>query len=446
MNSSNNNITTIICFTKNRNRELKRCLQSIKHDLSYAKLKKDRHIYILDDSTVDTIRQRNRKLAYSIFLPNTNFYYHSPFEYNQIIDMLYKRNIADKQFLSNFFRPLGNCKWDLGGVRNYALLLLAIYEKFSNTTIFLDDDIQIQPIYYRDRKFTSSIELMENEIKKGPNKIVSGSIEITPDSSILWRIADYQLNLAYALSLKNRSILNRWIPSNGTFQLGKDIIQNIYKEKTPSNINNAINYKNHLHNPFDYVKQFPVAGGFLGFATKYLIRLPFPRTYNEDYIWAVIANFEYGYEYKKIESIGFHLPSQIFNMKKNFIKIEEFGELFFYGIYLATQLCNNSIKFKKLLHNKWYWQKIILERKLEFDDLPEQNYLLKFMIQNLLKNNKEHNLKDNLHQTYIQLEDFDKILYWIENELKHFNASSFIEMNDAYWRNIHMWEKFMVQL
>jgi hypothetical protein len=439
VNLQKNNLTTIIiCFTKNRNRELEKCLQSIKYDLSYAKLKRARHIYIIDDSTVDSIRQRNRKLASSISIPNVKFYYHGPFEYRQIVDKLNKKNIANKQFLSNFFRPLGNCKWDLGGVRNYALLLLAVNENFSNTAIFLDDDIQIQPICYGNKKCISSIELMENEVKKRPNKIVSGSIEIIPDSSSLWRIADYQLNLAYALSLKNRSILNKWMPSNGTFKLGKDRIQNTFNGKTSRKINSAINYKDHLHNPFDYVKQFPVAGGFLGFATKHLIRLPFPRTYNEDYIWAIIANFEYGYEYKKIDSIGFHVPSQIFNMKKHFIKLEEFGELFFYGIYLAMQLCNNSTKFKKLLHNKWYWQKIIVERKLELGDLPEQNFLLKSMIQNLL-NNKEHNLKDNLRQTYIQLEDFDKILNWIENELELLDASSFIEMYDDYWRNIDMW-------
>ena len=441
MNSKEKVLSTIICFTKNRNKELKYCLQSIKNDLSYAKSNRARHIYILDDSTDKIVREKNRKLAHSISIPNASIYYHGQLEYKQLVKMLYKQDIVQRKQLSKFFRSLGHCKWDLGGVRNYALLLLLIHERSAQTTIFVDDDIQIQPLRYHNIKLISSIELMENEINTSPTKIVSGAIEIVPDSSILWRIADYQLNLSYAISLDNRNILLRWIPKTGNFTRSnrksqssrKSIISGRFKES-------AINYKVQLHNPFDCVKNFPIAGGFMGFAPERLIKLPFPRTYNEDFIWAVIAETEYGVEYVKTESIGYHLPPHVFNLNKSFIAIEEYGELFFYGIYLATQICTKKKELRELLNSKWYWEKIIVERKLEVSDLPNQNRLLKSMIQNSLRNRKEKHIVEKLSQAHEQLKCFDEILLWIDHELNNFESTTFINGVHNYWRIRKSWE------
>lgn len=119
----NNN--AIFIFTKDRSQSLRNALNSIK-DIGINK-------YIIDDSIGSINKNYNKQLSET----EHNTFYIGQKECNSFFSDNYICNIDNISFLNN----LGSYQWNLGYVRNFAL----IYSKYNNfnKVMFMDDDIEI---------------------------------------------------------------------------------------------------------------------------------------------------------------------------------------------------------------------------------------------------------------------------------------------------------------
>lgn len=115
----------VIIFTKDRQTILLKTVQEFLHT--------GLEVILIDDSTTQT----TRKIFGQIKL--NNFTYHGKVEQQALL-----KYFVDKKSLYPFLRQLGLKEWNLGFVRNYALILSKIYG--FKKVLFVDDDIIVQDV------------------------------------------------------------------------------------------------------------------------------------------------------------------------------------------------------------------------------------------------------------------------------------------------------------
>lgn len=150
--------STIIIFTKDRPQTLVKTLTALKSQKEA--------IIVLDDS----YRLKNRKENARYIYNYTKATYHGKKDQSHILENIQIKNIE------LFINKLGVRKWNLGNIRNYALLLTSYLgvEK----VLFIDDDIIV-----KDKTLISkTFELLDS------HQFVGAKISATPDDSIVGHI------------------------------------------------------------------------------------------------------------------------------------------------------------------------------------------------------------------------------------------------------------------
>ena len=154
------NASGIFIFTKDRPEVFKSTLNFIN--------KNEKHIYVIDDSVLSVNQLDNKKASNEHHL-----HYLGKSEFNQFISQ-HKIKLSDYSFL---LREPGNIEWNLGYMRNFALVY-ATSLKLSKA-LFIDDDITVTDIQVIDRLF----ELTDRYMFAGAH--ISGML----DDSILGHVA-----------------------------------------------------------------------------------------------------------------------------------------------------------------------------------------------------------------------------------------------------------------
>jgi hypothetical protein len=119
-------LNSIIIFTKDRPSTLSKTLKSLKYEKA--------NIIVLDDS-YSLISRRDNKKRSQVY---PNIRYHGKAEQ----DILLSISKANKSQLIKFTSRLGSKQWNLGYVRNYAIILAKKLKL--KKVLFLDDDIIVE--------------------------------------------------------------------------------------------------------------------------------------------------------------------------------------------------------------------------------------------------------------------------------------------------------------
>lgn len=144
----------IVLITKDRPTILSKTIQQL--------LDTDIKLILLDDS----VTQDTKKLFTNYYKMN-NVFYHGRDEQNQIFQKL--RNLR----INSFVKPLGLAGWNLGFIRNYALMLSKGLGY--NKVLFMDDDIVVKDI--------NIIKIMLKKLDSAD--FVGAKITGMPDDSIV---------------------------------------------------------------------------------------------------------------------------------------------------------------------------------------------------------------------------------------------------------------------
>lgn len=168
--------SVIFCLTRDRPQTLIHALNAISIDLKKAKLR-PRAFIVLDDSVTAQCRSDNAhimeriaKEAHCVCL------YHGAAEQNKLLVFIATRWGPDAKTFDLFFRRLGGLKWDLGGVRSYAMVLANLIGKSSSPIVMIDDDIVILP----QARSGSAIVTLEQDVLDNPRLLTGGIIKDLP--------------------------------------------------------------------------------------------------------------------------------------------------------------------------------------------------------------------------------------------------------------------------
>ena len=160
--------------------------------------------------------------------------YHGPAEQHETLAVMAERGGVDASAFNIFFRKLGGLKWDLGGVRSYAMVLANLIGKPSSPITMIDDDIVVLP---HARK-VSAIDTLEQDVLDNPRLLTGGTLKGSPDES----------SIETAIRMICRFIGSR---------------KHLFSSEMP----------------------MPISGGLLTFNSTCSHLYPFPRWYNEDWAW-----------------------------------------------------------------------------------------------------------------------------------------------------------------
>jgi hypothetical protein len=122
-----------------------------------------------------------RNLVMERFAKETNCVclYHGPSEQHRVLALMATRWSLDANVFDLFFRRLGGLKWDLGGVRSYAMVLANVIGKPSSPIVMMDDDIVIVP----QARSRSAIDTLEQDVIHNPRLLTGAIIKGSPDES-----------------------------------------------------------------------------------------------------------------------------------------------------------------------------------------------------------------------------------------------------------------------
>src|SRR5215510_10760050 len=116
--------SVIFCLTRDRPQTLIHALNAVSLDLKKAELR-PRAFIVLDDSVDAQSRLENVHIMKRISkVANCLCLYHGAAEQHKMLAFMTTRwRRANANAFDLFFRRLGGLKWDLGGVRSYAMVL-----------------------------------------------------------------------------------------------------------------------------------------------------------------------------------------------------------------------------------------------------------------------------------------------------------------------------------
>ena len=310
--------SVIVCLTRDRPQTLILTLKAVSVDLKKAKLR-PRALIILDDSVNARSRSHNRRIL-ERFAKEVNCFclYHGPAEQHEMLAVMAARSGVDASSFNFFFRKLGGLKWDLGGVRSYAMALANLIGKPFSPITMIDDDIVILPHARR----VSAIDTLEQDVLDNPRLLTGGTLKGSPDES--------------SIETATRMIC-RFIGS-----------------------------RKHL---FSSEMQMPIYGGLLAFNSTCSHLYPFPRWYNED--WAWLAQYQArGYSVRvERRVVAKHLSSRK-NLSLTTMKREQDGELLFEAVNWAIKNYSRTY-VDRALRSLAYWEDVAREEVIYLKNINE---------------------------------------------------------------------------
>lgn len=198
--------------------------------------------------------------------------------------------------------------WDIGGVRNYCLLLASLVVREEGTIVFLDDDIVTVPKNWGRRR-RGGLTACWRAAAGNANEIIGPTLRGVPDQSAL-----------------EREML-RVAGRNG---------QRLGLPRRPS----------------------PISGGFLAFSPVWARKYCFPRSYNEDWIWLLRCR-QAGARLRRIGTRAWHLGTPGSDVALDRLVREQVGELFCIGWHKALKVAHDCGAAYCLLRQEAFWRNVI---------------------------------------------------------------------------------------
>ena len=310
--------SVIFCLTRDRPQTLIHALNALSLDLKKAKLR-PRAVIVLDDSVNAQCRLENVNIMKRISRePNCVWLYHGAAEQHKMLSFMATRWCLDANTFDLFFRRLGGLKWDLGGVRSYAMVLANVIGKQSSPIVMIDDDIVIasQP------RTGSAIDTLEQDVLDNPRLLTGAIIKGSPDESSIETAIRRICHLAHS--------------------------------------------KNHL---LQAEMAMPVSGGFIAFNSASSYLYPFPRWYNEDWTWLAQCQTQ-RYSVRVDRRV---VAKQIFSKKKlslAIMKREQEGELLFEALNWAVKNYSHAY-VPRALKSRVYWNDVAREEVIYLNRIIE---------------------------------------------------------------------------
>lgn len=310
----------VFCPTRDRPEQLARTVCALVEDMDKEGCP-DSRLIVVDDSTTAWARRRNREVLFQ----QVAVTYHGPEEQKRVLSRLEVAGVigAGVDRLERFVRLLGGKDWDLGGVRNYlGLLGIALTAGKRSYMAMIDDDVELEIARHENR--TSSLGRLWRAVEQGEDFIVGAQLAGMPDVSMVERT---ELEFRKA----------RGLP----------VIE--------------------LCGP-----PFPVSGGFLGCHRKWIMRAPFPREYNEDWMWLASCSWR-GADTIRSSAQGFHAWSPMKHCEPQDLERELTGEVLCSGLLLAYARSAEADGLSAVVDSRDFWREVIRD---EYDDLAARRQLL----------------------------------------------------------------------
>lgn len=188
-------------------------------------------------------------------------------------------------------------------MRNYAILALSAMLPPTATVIYLDDDVR--PIAPRPsvKSARSSLGLLRETVERSRATIAGSRLCGAPDASSL-----------------ERGLLKYMIAMGTLFSLPRQPV--------------------------------PISGGLMAFNIRWGQRNPFPRNYNEDWMWLALCRHQ-GAKLRSTRAIGVHSPVMHLSCEPIQLKREQFGEILCDGWIEATRA-----RSMRQLRSAAFWREI----------------------------------------------------------------------------------------
>ena len=267
-----------------------------------------------------------------------------------------------------FTRELGRREWDLGAVRNYAAMrVIAIG---AGVAVFLDDDVAVEPLWARRSRTSGSIGVLCTTVLKSPRTIAGARLKGAVDASSLERYL---------------STLRSW--RGGTFALPE--------------------------------RPVAVSGGFMACSPRWLRRRPFPRVYNEDWIWLLMSRSD-GAVIRCTRAVGTHRSIAVGFPSWRDIAREMRGEVLCEGWWAAEE---HAPEHARLLLKSTFWEEV---------KAAESQYILS-LIRHLLQTKRSGKESGDEARRAISL------LRRIETFVKDMSAAELVDDVRGHLRDERVW-------
>lgn len=295
----------IFCPTRDRPELLRRTLQGINSHCA-KNIGWSCAVVIIDDSISGGNRRLNQCLV-NKYSKNNTFYFGLQ-EEQLLIKQIEARSGIAKEILNCYLRPLGGKNWDLGAIRNYALLLASMFGRTNATVIMIDDDVELTPQTTQNK--SKLLEEMIKTVQRNNLALVGGALTGDPDASTLERVCLYWSKLTKK-----------------------------YHFKLPK-------------------RQVPISGGLMAFSSHWASQIPFPRLYNEDWVWLCYCSM-FGGRIVKSEVPARHFNVAQINTNEETLYRELIGEIFFDGWNWAYRNYKTRQHCYRILRNNKYWLDVL---------------------------------------------------------------------------------------
>ena len=310
--------SVILCLTRDRPQTLIRALNALSIDLKKAKLRR-RAFIVLDDSVNVQSRLQNLHIMERVAKEtNCVCLYHGPAEQRKMLAFIATQWGPEANTLDLFFRRLGGLKWDLGGVRSYAMVLANVIAKPSSPIVMIDDDIVILA---RGRS-ASAIDTLERDVLDNPRLLTGGIIKGSPDESSV----ETAIRVICRFTHSENHLLASEMP-------------------------------------------MPVSGGFIAFNSASSCLYPFPRWYNEDWTWLAQCQAQGCSIRVDRRAVAKQIPCQK-RLSLAIIKREQEGELLFEALHWAIKNYSQAY-LPRALRLPAYWEDVAREEVVYLNKIIE---------------------------------------------------------------------------
>ena len=366
----------VFCPTRDRPELLFKTLQAISYDC----LKKGNYfpeaVIIIDDSIHKQNQVINRKITQR--KKDLKIIYHGREEQRLVIQWLCSKLAISIHHLKIFIRALGSKAWDLGAIRNYILLLAVGWEIKNIIVVMIDDDILLSTPDLDSRRIKGVLSHVIEVTSRDNSYIVGVNLYGYPDISTLERIF---------LGFNQKLGIN-------CFKLPKRTIH--------------------------------ISAGVIAFTAWWAAKMPFPRTYNEDWLWLRRCS-TLGAHLIQTNPRAYHCQSTMPLVSRKLLYRESLGEAFFEGWDWAYHNYRNPKYCYTVLRKESYWVDVIQE---------ELNYLekIKGIFIEGAKYCQKNRIQKQLQQTHCIIDKAYSIIKTIQ-------AKKMIRLTNDYIMNTFLWRK-----
>lgn len=301
----------VVCPTRDRPSILASTLRALCADFRSGVAPSPRAVLVIDDSIKrSSCRANHRLIENNSGLP---FYYHGRREQEALVRMIRQRNEASYKTLLPFIRPLGHSSWNIGAVRNYAALLTLLWTPENTVVVLIDDDVQVR---LPQRCPMGSLATMVRKVGQDSSTIVGGTLEGEPDlSSVERAVFKYRQTVSKQCKVRRAEV--------------------------------------------------PISGGLLALSSHWLETIPFPQTYNEDWIWLIRCT-DSGARWVRSSARAVHAHAARYPIDDTKLNQEQLGDVFFEGWKTAFHEYGRRSSAYRALRNTSYWSDV---RRLEVSHL-----------------------------------------------------------------------------